>query len=180
MIDQFEQLFTLAPPGNDSAKAAARFVNTLLPGTQRANSALQVVVTLRVDFFGLCYRYPDLWQLLSQHHYPVRRMDPGRLREVIEKPMAIVGVPLDSGLADMMIEDAGAQPGALALLDHALDQLWRECKGEVPTYTHYTRCPEVLHLRLLSDAAIRPVVRASESFRFPPASRCARETKRHC
>src|ERR1022692_4101761 len=139
VIDQFEQLFTLAPPGDDSAKAAARFVNTLLRGTQRANSALQVVVTLRVDFFGLCHKYPELWQLLNQHHYSVRRMDPDRLREVIEKPMAIAGVPLDSGLADTMIEDAGAQPGALALLEHALDQLWRACKGEVPTYTHYRK-----------------------------------------
>ena len=137
VIDQFEQLFTLAPPGNDSAKAAARFVNILLRGANRANSALQVVVTLRVDFFGLCHRFPDLWQLLNQHHYSVRRMDPDRLREVIEKPMAIAGVPLDSGLADTMIEDAGGQPGALALLEHALDQLWRECKGEAPTNTHY-------------------------------------------
>ena len=36
-----------------------------------------------------------------------------------------------------MIEDAGTQPGALALLEHALDQLWRESGGEVPTLTHY-------------------------------------------
>ena len=31
-----------------------------------------------------------------------------------------------------------------------------------------TLCPEVLHLRLLPDAAIRSVVRAPESLRFPP------------
>ena len=88
VIDQFEQLFTLAPRGTDPAKSAARFVDTVLRGAQRANSALQVVVTLRVDFFGLCHRYPELWQLLTQHHYSVLRMERDRLREVIEKPMA--------------------------------------------------------------------------------------------
>ncbi len=137
VIDQFEQLFTLAPPGIDSAKAAARFIDIVLRGAQRANSALQVVITLRVDFFGLCHRHPELWRLLTEHHYSVRRMDRDRLREAIEKPMAIAGVPLDPGLADTMIEDAGTQPGALALLEHALDQLWRECKGEPPTFEHY-------------------------------------------
>ena len=132
VIDQFEQLFTLAPRGDVAAKSAGRFVDTLLRAAQRANSTLQIVATLRVDFFGLCHRYPELWQVLNQHHYSVRRMERERLREVIEKPMAIAGVPLDPGLADIMIEDAGTQPGALALLEHALDQLWRECKGEVP------------------------------------------------
>lgn len=137
VIDQFEQLFTLALPGDAAARNAERFVTTLLRGAQRANSTLQVAATLRVDFFGLCHRYPELWQVLSQHHYSVGRMEPDRLREVIEKPMAIAGVPLEPGLADIMIGDAGTQPGALALLEHALDQLWRECKGQSSTLTHY-------------------------------------------
>jgi formylglycine-generating enzyme required for sulfatase activity len=139
VIDQFEQLFTLAPRGDDAARNVGRFVDTLLRAAQRANSTLQIAVTLRVDFFGLCHRYPELWQVLNQHHYSVRRMERERLREVIVKPMAMAGVPLDPGLADVMIEDAGTQPGALALLEHALDQLWRECKGEVPTLTHYQK-----------------------------------------
>jgi hypothetical protein len=42
---------------------AGRFVDTLLRAAQRANSTLQIAVTLRVDFFGLCHRYPELWQV---------------------------------------------------------------------------------------------------------------------
>ena len=66
-------------------------------------------------------------------------MDSDRLREVIEKPMAFAGVTLSPGLADIMIEDAGAQPGALALLEHALDQLWSESKGNPPTFADYLK-----------------------------------------
>jgi hypothetical protein len=146
VIDQFEQLFTLAPRGstqpdtsNGPATPTARFIDTILRGAQRANSTLQVVVTLRVDFFGLCHPYPELWQLLTREHYSVSRMQPDRLREVIEKPMAMAGVTLSPGLADTMIEDAGTQPGALALLEHALDQLWSESKGKPPTFADYQR-----------------------------------------
>jgi formylglycine-generating enzyme required for sulfatase activity len=139
VIDQFEQLFTLAPRGNGSAAATARFIDTVLRGAHRANSTLQVVITLRADFFGLCHPYPELWRLLTGQHYSVRRMERDRLREVIVKPMALAGVPLDPGLADTMIEEAGTQPGTLALLEHALDQLWRECKGKPPTADHYNK-----------------------------------------
>jgi hypothetical protein len=132
VIDQFEQLFTLAKQGDAPQRAPARFIETVLRGAHRANSTLQVVITLRADFFGLCHPYPDLWRLLTGQHYSVRRMEPDCLREVIVKPMALAGVPLDTGLADTMIEEAGTQPGALALLEHALDRLWTECKGETP------------------------------------------------
>ena len=36
-----------------------------------------------------------------------------------------------------MMEEAGTQPGALALLEHALDQLWRESEGKPPTSENY-------------------------------------------
>jgi formylglycine-generating enzyme required for sulfatase activity len=137
IIDQFEQLFTLPQQNNGAGALVARFIGTVLRAAQRQNSTLQVVITLRADFFGLCYKYPELWRLLTGQHYSVRKMEPDCLREVIVKPMALAGVPLDPGLADTMIEEAGAQPGALALLEHALDQLWRECKGEPPTAEHY-------------------------------------------
>ena len=139
VVDQFEQLFTLGVRDSSPATSVARFVSTVLRGARRANSTLQVVVTLRADFFGLCHPYPELWQLLIQEHYSVRRMQPDRLREVIEKPLAMAGVTLSPGLADSMIEDAGTQPGALALLEHALDQLWSESKGEPPTFADYQR-----------------------------------------
>ena len=139
VIDQFEQLFTLAQRGNDPGGAAARYIDVVLRAAQRANSTLQVVITLRADFFGLCHSYPELWRLLTGHYYSVRRMKREYLREVIVKPMAIAGVSLDPGLADTMIEEAGTQPGALALLEHALDQLWHECKGRPPTSEHYNK-----------------------------------------
>ena len=140
VIDQFEQLFTLAQRKSDSGGVVVgRFIDIVLRAAQGANSTLRVVITLRADFFGLCHPYPELWRLLTEQHYSVRRMDREHLSEVIVKPMAIAGAPLDPGLADTMIEEAGGQPGALALVEHALDQLWRECKGKPPTSEDYNK-----------------------------------------
>jgi formylglycine-generating enzyme required for sulfatase activity len=139
VIDQFEQLFTLSRQTAGTDATVARFIDTVLRAAHRKDSTLQVVITLRADFFGLCHPYPELWRLLTGQHYSVRRMERDCLREVIVRPMALAGVPLDPGLADTMIEEAGTQPGALALLEHALDRLWLECKGEPPTAEHYNR-----------------------------------------
>ena len=139
VIDQFEQLFTSPREKTDTGDIVARFVDMILSGAQRKDSTLQVVITLRADFFGLCHPYRELWRFVTGQHYSVRRMEPDCLREVIVRPMALAGVPLDAGLTDTLIEEAGTQPGTLPLLEHALDRLWRECQGQLPTSEHYNK-----------------------------------------
>ena len=146
IIDQFEQLFTLAPLLEKTAAGekqswsqspAARFIDIVLRAVQQPNSSLQAVITLRMDFFGLCGRHPELWKLLTRDQYTLPRMDQDRLRQIIVKPMALAGMPIDRHLADKLIDDVDAQPGGLALLEHALDRLWQGSQGKAPTLDHY-------------------------------------------
>jgi hypothetical protein len=126
-------LFTFAHAGETSA----RFVDTVLHASQRANSTLHVVVTLRVDFFGLCSKPPEFWTLLTQHQYLLTRMAPDCLRDAIEKPMSLAGLQPAPGLVDTVLADVGAQPGGLALLEHALDRLWKTSGGRQPMFEDY-------------------------------------------
>lgn len=129
VIDQFEQLFTLAyEPGP--------FLDVVLRAAQHPNSTLQVVVTLRIDFYQLCRADLRVWEALRSH-YLLPRLTGERLRDVIGKPALLAGMPIEPGLAETMIEEAGAQPGGLALLEHALDRLWQQCDGRPPTSKDY-------------------------------------------
>ncbi len=128
-IDQFEELFTQnADP--------TPFLNLVLRAAQRPHSRLQVVVTFRIDFFALCRRDERIWELLRQH-YLLPRLSGARLLEVIRKPAQLAGLAIDPGLAGTMVEEVGDEPGGLALLEHVLDRLWKQCPGRPPTFHDY-------------------------------------------
>ncbi|MFN7647130.1 MAG: SUMF1/EgtB/PvdO family nonheme iron enzyme [Acidobacteriota bacterium] len=130
-IDQFEELFTQnADP--------TPFLNLVLRAAQRPHSRLQVVVTFRIDFFALCRRDERIWELLRQH-YLLPRLSGARLLDVIRKPAQLAGLAIDPGLAGTMVEEVGDEPGGLALLEHVLDRLWKECPGRPPTFADYDR-----------------------------------------
>ena len=128
-IDQFEELFTLAADPTP-------FLNVVLRAAQRPHSRLQVVVTFRIDFFALCRRDERIWDLLRQH-YLLPRLSGARLLEVICKPAQLAGLAIDPGLAGTMIEEVGDEPGGLALLEHVLYRLWKQCPGRPPTFADY-------------------------------------------
>ena len=128
-IDQFEELFTLAADPTP-------FLNVVLRAAQRPHSRLQVVVTFRIDFFALCRRDERIWDLLRQH-YLLPRLSGARLLEVIRKPAQLAGLAIDPGLAGTMIEEVGDEPGGLALLEHVLYRLWKQCPGRPPTFADY-------------------------------------------
>ncbi len=132
VIDQFEQLFTLVKDED----VRQRFVQTVLHASQKSGSSLHVIATLRIDFFGKCSEPPELWQLM-QDHYLVQRMPRERLRETIEKPMQLAGMSPAAGLVYAMLEEVGEYKGGLALLEHALDRLWAQAKGQPPTIDTY-------------------------------------------
>jgi formylglycine-generating enzyme required for sulfatase activity len=124
VIDQFEQLFTLV---NDPSP----FLDVVLRAAQHPNSTLQIVATLRLDFYQLCSKDLRVWDALRSH-YLLPRLARERLRDVIIQPAKLAGMPIDSGLADAMIAEASPEPGGLALLEHALSLLWERRKGPTP------------------------------------------------
>jgi hypothetical protein len=59
-----------------------------------------------------------------------------QLYESIERRLALAAAQAEPGLVDSLLEDVGAEPGNLALLEHALGQLWEKCGGFGCTVTN--------------------------------------------
>lgn len=126
VVDQFEELFTLTP----DATIRRRYIDSLLQAAKFEGSRpVQVVVTLRADFFGRCWESSDLLDRVRKNQYLTPRLSTGRLRELIERPLAMADAEAEPGLIETMLGDVGDEPGNLALLEHALDQLWQKRQG---------------------------------------------------
>jgi WD40 repeat protein len=132
-IDQFEEAFTLC---HDDAQRSAYFANIVEAATAPGCPAF-IVLTLRADFYQLLAAHPELAQLVSTHQCLVGPLAPGGLREAIEEPARRVGLRLEAGLTDTILEDVGDEPGALPLLEHALLELWKRRRGELLTLEGY-------------------------------------------
>jgi energy-coupling factor transporter ATP-binding protein EcfA2 len=134
IVDQFEEVFTLT----SALEERRHFIDTLLGITESAGDRLvHVVITLRADFYSRCWEHPELPGRIAQNQHAARPLLRAQLREVIEKPLALVGASFESGLVDRILNEAGDEPGSLALVEHALLQLWERRQGKVLTHAAY-------------------------------------------
>jgi WD40 repeat protein len=133
VADQFEELFTLS---GDSA-FRRKYVELLLRAI-RSDSAVSVhlVIVMRSDFYSYALDYPGLSRCLEENLFNVPRMQAAQLRETIEKRLALASARAEPGLIDALLEDVGDEPGDLALLEHALDQLWARRSGRESALTN--------------------------------------------
>jgi WD40 repeat protein/serine/threonine protein kinase len=133
VADQFEEIFTLT----SSQEVRTRYIDALLAAS-RLDSAFPVhlVLTLRADFYGHCLEHPGLSRCLQSNLYNVPRMSHEQLRQTIEKRLELARGYAEPGLIDSLLEDVGAEPGNLALLEHALGLLWQRCGGPGCTLTN--------------------------------------------
>src|SRR5579864_4108387 len=126
VVDQFEELFTLTASGD----ARERYINALLAASRcSASVCVYVVLVLRADFYSHCIEHPGLSRSLEANVYNVPRMTHDQLRESIEKRLEIANAVVEPGLTESLLDDVGTEPGDLALLEHALTQLWEKCGG---------------------------------------------------
>src|SRR5262249_55488070 len=104
----------------------------------RLDSAVPVhlVLVLRADFYSHCLDHPGLSRCLQGNLYNVPRMSQEQLQESIERRLELAAAPAESGLINSLLEDVGAEPGNLALLEHALGQLWEKCGGSGHSLTN--------------------------------------------
>ncbi len=120
LVDQFEELFTLAP---ESVRTP--FVDALLQARER--SALTLMMTLRADFYSSALSLNrELSDALEQGVINLGPMRREELERAIVKPAERVGLTLEPGLVEMLLADVDNQAGALPLLQHALTRLWKE------------------------------------------------------
>lgn len=131
-IDQFEELFTLSPPDQ-----AAPFVEALAAMTDPADSRVRLVLAVRADYYVACARFPWLADRITDNQVMVGPMSAAELRRAIVEPARRAGLYLERNLVDAIVDDAGAEPGSLPLVAHALVETWARRKGATLTLEGY-------------------------------------------
>jgi len=124
IVDQWEELFTLCQ--DDAARRC--FIANVLEAT--ATTRLSVVLTLRGDFFGRAITdYRPLSDRVQGAQVNLGPMNREELRLAIKEPAQKVGLTFETGLVDLMLEQAGDEPGQLPLLEFVLRRLWEDRRG---------------------------------------------------
>lgn len=141
VVDQFEEVFT------QTASLAEReaFVRRLWSLASSPDSDVCIVLTLRVDFLARCGELVvsdaglrlDRVAYDEQHRVFVAQLGPEQLRAAIAEPARKTGLELQAGLVDRIVQDVGAEPGALPLLEDALDALWQQRHDRMLTQSAY-------------------------------------------
>lgn len=133
VIDQFEELYN---PRNDSEQQP--FLDALLAAIQSAPNDLTVVLTLRADFLSYLLNYPTFGAALQQYKPQLLgAMNREEMREAIECPAEEMGVELEEGLTERILDAVKREPGNLPLLEFALEQLWGRQKNNRLTHDAY-------------------------------------------
>lgn len=133
VVDQFEETFTRAPEA-----AADVFIELIYNAATAPDGRVQVLLTMRADFFDRLGRYPQLAELFEQENLIiVTEMTPANLLRTIEGPARAVGLIYEDGLVDRILEDVRRQPGSLPLLQYALKALYDRRDGRTLTNAAY-------------------------------------------
>lgn len=116
LIDQFEELFTLADRAEQLRFVAAFQALRFVP-------QCTLLLAMRADFF------PDLmssalWPIDPSQRIEIAPLRGASLRAAIERPAQAVGVRIEAGLVDRLLSDAADEPGVLPLIQETLVLLW--------------------------------------------------------
>ena len=96
-----------------------------------------MLVALRGDYYGRFAAYPTLADRLGSNHVLIGPMRGAELRRAIELPAARVGLTLEPGLAQALVDDVEGEPGALPLLSTTLFELWQGRADDAITLASY-------------------------------------------
>jgi WD40 repeat protein len=133
VVEQFEELFTLCP---DEEEKKAFLANLAYAGTI-PGGRLVVIIAMRADFYSRCASYPKLRDLMAASQFLVGPLDRDELCRAIEEPARAVGLELEAGLVETILDDVADRPGTLPLLEHVLLEVWRRRRGSMLTVEAY-------------------------------------------
>ncbi|MEM1168523.1 MAG: caspase family protein [Cyanobacteria bacterium P01_H01_bin.35] len=121
VVDQFEELFTLT-----AEKERLEFLNLLLGALRETSDKLRLIITLRDDFIGNCLEVPELEVLVQENLMLVSpNLQEVEYRDAIVKPAEKVGLKVESGLVDVLLDGVQEELGGLPLLQFVLWKLWK-------------------------------------------------------
>ncbi|SEH01790.1 WD40 repeat [Nonomuraea solani] len=139
VVDQFEELFTLAGQAEAFVRALAA-----------TGPAAAVVIGVRGDFLDRCAAYPVLAEAMTGGQYVLGPMTEPELLRVITGPAAAAGLEVESGLPELVLREldtrrgpahlsGGYGVGALPLLSQAMLATWDNRDGDRLTIAGYGR-----------------------------------------
>jgi WD40 repeat protein len=133
IVDQAEELY------ERGSAEAWRFLDVLLGAVavqDAQRSTLALLIALRADFLGQALEHARLAAALQRSVVVIGRMTREQLRSAIEGPARDV-VTYEAGLVDRILDDVGAEPGNLPLLEFALTLLWERQDNRTLTHAAY-------------------------------------------
>lgn len=113
-VDQFEEIFTSVTPSDRIA-----FVKLLCQPTPN----VRWVLTVRSDFYHRCVDIPELSRLMVIGQFPLS-VPTDTLLDMITRPAERALLEFDEGLTWRILDETGQEPGSLALMAYALDELY--------------------------------------------------------
>jgi WD40 repeat protein len=145
VADQFEELYALCTDLDVRRRfptALFGAVNPALPSLHRETSdgetpPFVLVLTLRADFVGQALAQRPFADVLQKADVKLGPMTRDELMQAIERPAARLGVTLEPGLVERILDDVGDEPGNLPLLEFALTLLWERRTGRCLTHAAY-------------------------------------------
>lgn len=157
-VDQFEELFTQAGHDRELGESGKAGEPDEATGSQKrddfrdlmvATAALdgpthvQWLYALRGDFAGRAFRHPGFVKLLGDGDIKLPDMGPEDIRSAIRCPAETLNVGFgpgtedQPGLIERIARDAGETGGALPLMQHVLELLWRGMKQRTLAHEAY-------------------------------------------
>jgi WD40 repeat protein/uncharacterized caspase-like protein len=134
-IDQFEEVFTLA-----EASDRQKFIELLLGAVKYASDRFKLVLTIRADFVSSCLEIPELATILQQSSILVPPyLVEEDYRQAIVKPAKQVGLKVESGLVEILLQELDRAAGDLPLLQFVLEKLWEKRHNSTLTVKTYQK-----------------------------------------
>ncbi|HEX6657556.1 MAG TPA: BTAD domain-containing putative transcriptional regulator, partial [Ilumatobacter sp.] len=120
VVDQLEELFTQTVDETERR----RFVRMMVDVAASPDLNVRLVATLRADYFDRPLAYPDVDDAIHGRTVALGAMSSDELEDAVRLPAAAVGVQVESGVVDRIVDEAELQPGALPLIQHTLSELF--------------------------------------------------------
>jgi WD40 repeat protein len=139
VVDQFEELFTLA-----DRTEARHFMNLLYQAVTDPHRAVRVVLTLRADFYDRPLMEQEFSALVQKRTEAVVPLSGEELERAVRCPAERVGVAFEAGLVTEIVAQVVEQAGALPLLQYALTELFEMRAGRTLTQAGYQAIGGVL------------------------------------
>ena len=121
IVDQFEECFTM---GNE--KIRTEFIKFLTELIQTLPN-FYLIFGMRSDFRGRLGEFPEFSREIMAE-INVKHLNREEIQEAIEKPAQFVGLGIDDGLKQQLINDVEDDPESFPLLQYTLTKLWDKAR----------------------------------------------------